>query len=185
MQRVIQALGAVARLDREVRPRGVTNEERVASEHEPGLVCTGPVDDRECAVLGPMPGRVQRPDDDVAEYDLRSVPERLVRERRFCLAVHAHRHALLEREPPVSGHVIRVRVRLERADEPHVPPLALLEILLDRVRGIDDDHDAGVLVADEIRSASEVVVDELLEEHDPTLATDAAISPEVRSPGWQ
>jgi len=110
---------------------------------------------------------VQRPDDDIAEDDLRSVVERIVRERRFRLAVHAHRHALLEREPPVSGHVIRVRVRLERADEPHVPPLALLEILLDRVRGIDDDGHAGVLVADEIRSAPESVVDELLEEHEP------------------
>jgi len=38
VQRVEEPLGAVLRLDREVGPRGVADEERVAREHEPGLV---------------------------------------------------------------------------------------------------------------------------------------------------
>jgi hypothetical protein len=42
---------------------------------------------------------------------------------------------------------------------------ARVDVLLDRVRGIDDDRDAGVLVADEIRRAAEIIVDELLEQH--------------------
>jgi hypothetical protein len=43
--------------------------------------------------------------------------------------------------------------------------LTLVEILLDRQRRIDDDRDSLVLVADEIRGTSEIVVDELREEH--------------------
>jgi len=38
VQRVEEPLGAVLRLDREVGPCGVADEERVAREHEPGLV---------------------------------------------------------------------------------------------------------------------------------------------------
>ena len=82
----------------------------------------------------------------------------------------AHRHAVLEREPPVARDVVGVRVRLEHADEPDVVALARIQILLDRVGGIDDDGDACVLVTDEVRAAAEVVVDELLEEH----GTDAS-----------
>src|SRR5204863_2426039 len=48
------------------------------------------------------------------------------------------------------------------------------------IRGIDDDGDAGVLVADEIGRTAEVVVDELREEHAATLTPRAAISPEVK-----
>ena len=36
-ERVEQALGALARLDREVGPRGVSDEQRVAGEHDPRL----------------------------------------------------------------------------------------------------------------------------------------------------
>jgi hypothetical protein len=57
-------------------------------------------------------------------------------------------------------------VRLEHAGEPDAVPLAFVEVLLDRIRGIDDRHNSGVLVADEVRGTPEAVVDELLEEHD-------------------
>ena len=43
---------------------------------------------------------------------------------------------------------------------------AVFEQLLDRVRGVDHYRDAGVLVADQVRHAPEVVVHELLEEHE-------------------
>ena len=58
-----------------------------------------------------------------------------------------------------------MRVRLEDADDPHAAPLGLLEILLDRVGRVDDDGDTRPLVADQIRRAPEVVVDELREDH--------------------
>jgi hypothetical protein len=57
--------------------------------------------------------------------------------------------------------------------------LAFLDDRLDRVRGIDDDCDALLFVADEIRGTPEIVVDELREEHSATLAPGAAISLEV------
>ena len=75
------------------------------------------------------------------------------------------RHAVLEREPPMPGDVIGVSMGLEHPHDAEARVSSRFEVLLDRVRGIDDDGYAGVLVADEIRSASEGVVDELLEEH--------------------
>ena len=77
----------------------------------------------------------------------------------------ADRQAVLEREPPVPGDVVGVRVRLEDAHDPHVVPRRLLEVLLDRVGGVDDDRLARVLVTDEVGGAAEIVVDELPEQH--------------------
>ena len=74
-----------------------------------------------------------------------------------------HRQPVLEREAPVPGDVVGVRVRLEHARDPHVPLLGLLEVLLDRVRGIDDHRLARGLVADQVGRAAEIVVDELRE----------------------
>jgi hypothetical protein len=58
-----------------------------------------------------------------------------------------------------------MRVRLDDAYEPHAAPLGLLQVLLDGVGRIDHRRHAGVLVADQVRGAAEVVVDELREEH--------------------
>ena len=93
--------------------------------------------------------------------------------------VHVDGNAVLEREAPVPGDVVGVRVRLDDPRQPHAAPLRFLEVLLDPVGRVDDDGHAGVLVSDEVRGASEVVVDELLEQHLATLAPDTAISLEV------
>ena len=47
----------------------------------------------------------------------------------------------------MPGNVVCVRVRLENRDELDIPPLALIQILLDRVGRIDENGDSGVLVA--------------------------------------
>jgi hypothetical protein len=73
---------------------------------------------------------------------------------------------VLEREPAVAGDVIGVRVRLEDGDELDAASLALGEIGLDRIRRIDDDGGSCLLVADEVGGTPQVVVDELLEEHE-------------------
>ena len=62
---------------------------------------------------------------DVADLDLGPVLERLVREGRPGVPVDADREAVLERETPVAGDVVGVRVRLEDADEPDAVPLRL------------------------------------------------------------
>ena len=77
----------------------------------------------------------------------------------------AHWDAVLEREPPVSGEVVGVRVRLDRADDADVALRGLLEVLLDREGRIDDDRVTGTGIADEVGGAAERVVDELREDH--------------------
>ena len=75
--------------------------------------------------------------------------------------------AVVECKAAVPGEVVGVRVRLEHAREPDFLVRGLVEVLLDRVRGIDDHGFTGVLVADQVRRAAEAVVDELAEDHKP------------------
>jgi len=66
----------------------------------------------------------------------------------------------------VPRDMVGVRVRLESLRQLDSVSPALIQKLLDRVGRIDDDRDAGVLVADQVGGTPEVVVDELLEQHD-------------------
>ena len=125
-----------------------------------------PVGDRERAVLGPVARRVDRADRDLAELHRRSVVERLVCVESLGRSVDVNRAAMVEREAPVSREVVGVRVSLEHADELHVVPRRLVEILLDGEGRVDDHGTSLVLVADEVRPAAEAVVDELAKDHD-------------------
>jgi hypothetical protein len=178
-QAVEEALGSLLCLDREIRPAGIADEQRVAREDEPRLVAAGAVDHREAAVLGPVTGRVDRAEDDVSQLDLCSVLERLVREHGLRGRVDTDSDAVLEREPAVARDVIRMRVRLEDADEPDTLAFRLRQHGLDRIGRVDDDRDACVLVADEIRGAAQVVVQKLLEQHGATLTPVAAMNPKA------
>jgi len=165
-QRVEEAFGPLARLDRQVRPGGVADEERVAGQHEPRLRPARAVDDGDAAVLRAVARRVDAAQDDLSEGDLVAVLHRIVRVLGAGERVHAHRQAVLEREAPVARDVVRVRVRLDDAHEPHSASLRLLEVLLDGERRVDHGRDPGVLVADQVGRAPERVVDELREDHD-------------------
>ena len=90
-----------------------------------------------------------------------------MRELGFGVGMDVDGAAVVEREAPVPGEVVGVRVRLEHAGQPHVPVRRLLQVLLDRVGRVDDDRDARVLVADQVRRAAEAVVDELAKDHEP------------------
>ena len=103
---------------------------------------------------------------DSAELQLHAVVEHVVWIGGVCCAVDRHRDAVVEREPAVAGEVVGVGMRLDRADDLHAAPGRGLEHRLDRVRRIDDRGDACILVADQIRRAAEVVVQELLEQHE-------------------
>ena len=180
-QRVEEALRPLARLDREVWPSGVAHEERVAREDDPRIVAPGAIAHREAAVLRPMTRRVNAAKENVAERDLRAVGHRVVRVLGVGSRMDAHRDALLEREPPVPGEVVGVRVRLDRADDAHVALLGFFEVLLDREGRIDDDGVTGTGIADEVGGAAERVVDELREDHGArsTVPAAPAISLEV------
>ena len=165
LQRVEEPFGADGRVDSEIRTRRIADEKRVAREHEPGVVGSRAVGDGERAMLGPVARRVDRAKDDGSDVDLRAVGERPAIEARARLLVHVHRNPALERESAVPRDVIGVRVRLEGGDDRHLVPSRRIQILLDRVGRVDDHRDARFLVADEVRRASEVVVDELPEQH--------------------
>ena len=79
-RRVEQALGALARLDREIGPGRVADEQRVAGEDEPGLVGATAVGDREAAVLRPVAGRVDARGSRRRRARSRAVLQRVVRE---------------------------------------------------------------------------------------------------------
>ena len=161
-----ETLGSFPCLDRKVGPCGVSDEKRVAGEHDPGVRPAGEVGDGDAAVLGTMPWRVDAAEDDVSECDLRAVLEGVVRVLGLSSRMNAHGDAVLEREPPVTGEMVGVRVRLDDADDPDLAPLSFPEVLLDREGRVDDDAVTGTRVADEIRSTPERVVDELREDHD-------------------
>ena len=157
VQAVVEALGAVPRLDREVGPRDRADEQRVAGEETAVR--------EEAAVLGPVAGSVDAAHGDGARGDQVTVGERVVRVLRLGHAVHRDGHLVLERQPAVAGDVVGVRVRLEHADDAHTVPLGLVEVLLDRVGRVDQDRLARSLVADEVGGAAEVLVDELAKQH--------------------
>ena len=73
------------------------------------------------------------------------------------------RGARSRREATVSGHVVHVIVGLQRVLDTHAHVPRQREVVLDLELRVDDRGDACVLVADQIRSAAEVVVDELTE----------------------
>jgi hypothetical protein len=78
--------------------------------------------------------------------------------------VDCDRHAVLQREAPVTREVVCVRVRLEHALDPDAVLCCSIEVLLDAKRRIDHQRDPSLVIADEIRGAAETVVDELPEE---------------------
>ena len=160
-----EAFGPFLRADGKVRSSRVADEERVAREDEPRLVGAGAVDHREAGVLRTMPGRVDRAQDDLAQLELEAVSQRVVRVLDLGGGVDRDRHAVLEREPAVPGEVIGVRVGLDDADDLDAVLRCRREHGRERVRGIDDRRDPGLLVTDQVRRAPEVVVQELLEEH--------------------
>ena len=166
-QRVEEPFRALLRADREVRAGGVADEERVAGEHEPGLVGARAVDDGEARVLGPVPRRVDRAQDDAAELQLGAVLERVV-------GYSASAAGWIETGMPCSSASrpwperwsACVCVSIDAHDLDARGAGGLLQHRLDREGRIDDRSDACVLVADQIRRTAEVVVQKLLEQHE-------------------
>src|SRR4026209_2229314 len=150
-----EALGTLPRLHGEVGPRGVADEERVAGEDDPGIVSARPVGDGEAAVLGTVSRRVDAAEDYGAERYLGSVGHRVMRVLGIGRGMDAHRDAVLEREAPVPGQMIRMRVRLDHPDDARIASRGLLEVLLDRERRIDDDRVTRARVADAVGSTAE------------------------------
>ena len=160
-ERVEEPFRALHRADREVRPRGVSDEERVAGEHEPWLVRARRVDHGEATVLGTVARGVETAELDRPDGHLVSVVERVVRVGDLCGGMDAHRDPVVEREAAVTGDVVRVRVRLEHPHDPDPQPVGLGEDGLDRERRVDHDSLLCLLASHEVRGAPEIVVQDL------------------------
>ncbi len=93
--------------------------------------------------------------------------ERLVREVRVDQTMDVDHGAGRRSEAAMAGDVIGVVVGLEDVGDAHVQVARQLEVLLDLEARVDDGRDAGLVVADEVRGAAEVVVNYLSKDHRP------------------
>ena len=69
--------------------------------------------------------------------------------------------------------MVGVCVGLEHAHDPDAVFRRLLEVVIDLVDGIDDDCNPGILVADQVGRAAQVVIDELAKQHPLSLTLDS------------
>ena len=159
-QRVEEPFCTFTGLDRKVGPGGVADEERVTGEHEP-LVH----DER--TVLGTVARRMYDTDRHGADLQLLPVLQRVERKLGLGDRVHRDGQALLQREAAVAGNVVGVGMRLQHPDDPNAGLGRGLEIRLDRIGGVDHESLPTAGIADQIRGAAEIVVDELAKEHEP------------------
>src|SRR5215210_5492537 len=173
LEAAVELPGTFGRLDGEVRPSRIADEEAVTRQRQPRLVAPLPVEDRERAVFGPVPRRVDDPDTDRADRDLVAVGQRVERIPGLGQGVNRDREPVVERQPSVPGYVVGVRVRFEHADQAYALVLRRCEILLDGKGRVDHERLAGGLVADQVRGAAKIVVDELAEQHGKSLTTAA------------
>ena len=165
VERVEDAARALLLVDGEVGAGDVADEQRVAGQDRPRLVAARGVDERERGVLGAVAGRVQRADLQRAEFEFPAVVERLVVVVGLGVAVDVDGRAGGGDEPAVAGDVVGVVVGLQDVLDAHAEVAREAQVLVDVELRVDDGGDAGVLVADEVAGAAEVVVGELAEDH--------------------
>ena len=125
-------------------------------------------------MLGAVARGVDAAQHDIAERDLVTVLERVVRVHSVRQRVHLDRDACSSASRPCPAQVVRMRVCLDDADDPDLLPCRVLEVLLDCEGWIDHDRLTRSRIADEVGSTSEGVVDELREDHAAADRTSAS-----------
>ena len=131
VQRVEDAVRALARVDGEVGPRDAADEQRVAGEHRPRLGTALGVDEREGGVLGPVAGRVQGADHEPSELELPSVVEWLVVVLGLRGAVQVDGRAGRGGQAPMPGDVVGVVVGLEHVLDADAQVARQAQVLVD------------------------------------------------------
>ncbi len=112
-----------------------------------------------------MTRRVQGLDAQRAERELVAVIERLVRELGGHQTVNVDRRARRRGQAAVAGYVVGVIVGLEDVRDAYAQVARQIEVLVDLEARIDHRRDAGLVIADEVRRAAEIVMDNLPEDH--------------------
>jgi hypothetical protein len=116
-------------------------------------------------------GGVDRAHAQTAELEHEAVLERLVVVGGPGQRVHVDRRARGRRKAAVARDVVGVVVGLEDVLDVDVQVAGELEVLVDLEARVYDRGHAGVLVADQIRGAAEVVVDDLAEDHGGSISS--------------
>ena len=156
--------GALFLVDRQVGTGHVpTKSESPVSTAHGAVVAPPAVHEQERGVLGPVPWGVQRADAQRPEPERPAVAEGLVVVAGLGVAVDVDRRARGGGEAPVTGDVVGVGVGLEHVLDVHARVARQPEVLVDVQSRVDDRGDAGVLVADQVAGAAEVVVGGLAE----------------------
>ena len=114
---------------------------------------------------GRWPGVCSARTRSAAELELVAVVERLVLVVGRGLAMDVDRRAGRGPQPAVAGDVIGVVVGLEDVLDAHAHVARQLEVLVDLEPRIDHRRHPGLLVADQVGRAAEVVMGDLAEDH--------------------
>ena len=93
------------------------------------------------------------------------VLEPIERKLRLGQRMYRHGQAVLQRKAPMPGDVIGMGVRLEHVHDVNTFRGGGVDVLLDRVGGVDHEGFAAGGIPDQVRGAAEIVVDELAEQH--------------------
>jgi hypothetical protein len=152
-------------LAEQVRPPHAPREERVAGEHEPGLLGARPVRDQERGAVRRVAGRVEHGDLDVAQLERLAVGHADVRDDDRRRPVEEHGRPGEGREPARAGDVIRLDVGLEDVGDAQGLLRGRVDIGLDLMLWIHHSAGAHAPSAEEIAGAAGRGVEEMAEDH--------------------
>jgi hypothetical protein len=158
-----EATRALLRLDREVRPREIRDEEGISREDEPGIVAAARIGDQIGGVLRTVARRRERADLHVADRDRVAVRDGLVLELDVRVLGDVDRGPRRASEPALARDMVGVVVRLENVADPEVVLVREAEVLVHVPLRIDDRRLAPV--CDHVGGAAEVLMQHLPEEH--------------------
>jgi hypothetical protein len=170
-QRAIQGAPHVLDAERatgvQVGAPDVADEQRVAGQHEPGLVAAAVVGDDVGVMRRRVPGRGHREHLGIAEADDIAVGERMVVEGDSGCVGEVGRRARARDELGQPRDVVGVHVGLEDRDDRHALGLRLRDVAVDEV-DVRIGHGEGAvgLAAEQVGRARGLVVEELAEVHD-------------------
>ena len=143
VKRAIDLRGPVGRLDRQVGPGDIADEEAVPADDGPRLLAPLEVEEQERGVLGPMAGCRDGFDSDLAEIQRPAVADRAMLVLGLGKPVNVDRRSGRQGQPAVSGDVVGVVVGFEHVLDPGSVQTAEPQVGIDVPLRVDHGGDPG------------------------------------------